>query len=43
MDVFLQSEIGRGITGVVISIGLTLIAFFPVLLMELVSVLIPAG
>jgi hypothetical protein len=37
MDVFLNSEIGRGITGIIISVVITLAALSPVIFMELFS------
>jgi len=36
MSAFIKSEVGRGITATLISIGITLAVILPVLLMELI-------
>lgn len=43
MKSILKSEIGRGVTGIIISVAITLVVLFPVLLMELFSILMPMG
>ena len=43
MNTFLKSDIGRGITGVGLSIGIILAVMFPVLFMDLFSKLINLG
>ena len=40
MNTFLKSDIGRGITGSILSIGITLAVLFPIVIMELFSKLI---
>ena len=40
MNTFLKSDIGRGITGAILSIGITLAVLFPIVIMELFSKLI---
>ncbi|MFU0800337.1 MAG: hypothetical protein ACFWUE_06730 [Xylanivirga thermophila] len=37
MKMFLRSDVGRGITGALISIALTLAILFPVIFMEMFS------
>lgn len=39
MKSFMNSEIGRGITGALISVGISLIFILPLLLMELLHTL----
>lgn len=43
MNTFLKSDIGRGITGVGLSIGIILAVMFPVLFMDLFSKIINLG
>jgi len=35
MNTFLKSDIGRGITGAILSIGITLVVLLPIVLMDL--------
>jgi hypothetical protein len=43
MESFFNTDIGRGITGIIISIVITLAVLFPIFFMELFSRFIPLG